>query len=160
MGAARRAARHARRRRRVNLARYVFTHRDARTVYADWDAAADEQVARLRAAEPRWGEEPAFVALLEELLAVDEFASRWSTHPVAEKRRGEKRLQHPEVGDLRVAYEVMLLADEEQQLVTWRAADDVERGATRRPAAQHPTRESRAAFGGRQPLGRLTGCGR
>ncbi len=95
------------------------------TVYADWDAAADEQVARLRAAEPRWREEPAFAALLEELLAVDEFASRWSTHPVAEKRRGEKQLHHPEVGDLGVAYEVMLLADDEQQLVTWRAADDV-----------------------------------
>src|SRR3954447_3592435 len=110
---------------RVNLARYVFIHPDARTVYVDWDAAADEQVARLRASEPRWREEPAFAALLAELLAVDEFTSRWSTHPVAEKRRREKHLTHPEVGDLRVAYEVMLLADDEQQLVTWRAADDV-----------------------------------
>jgi transcriptional regulator with XRE-family HTH domain len=109
---------------RVNLARYVFTHAAARTVYADWDAAADEQVARLRAAEPRWREEPAFAALLEELLAVDEFVSRWSTHPVAEKRRGEKQLTHPKAGELRVAYEVLLLADDEQQLVTWRAADD------------------------------------
>src|SRR4051794_37796433 len=68
---------------RVNLARYVFIHPDARTVYVDWDAAADEQVARLRASEPRWREEPAFAALLEELLAVEEFTSRWSTHPVA-----------------------------------------------------------------------------
>jgi transcriptional regulator with XRE-family HTH domain len=122
---------------RVNLARYVFTRANARTVYVDWDAAADEQVARLRAAEPRWREEPAFAPLLEELLAIDAFASRWSTHPVAEKRRGEKQLQHPEVGDLRVAYEVMLLADDEQQLVTWRAADDV--SAERLAALLHDT---------------------
>ena len=43
---------------RVNLARYVFTHPASRAVYVDWDAAADEQVARLRASEPRWREEP------------------------------------------------------------------------------------------------------
>jgi transcriptional regulator with XRE-family HTH domain len=109
---------------RVNLARYVFTHPDARTVYVDWDAAADEQVARLRASEPRWREEPAFVTLLDELLAIDEFASRWSTHPVAEKRRGEKQLTHPTAGALHVAFEVLVLADDAQHLVTWRAADD------------------------------------
>lgn len=109
----------------ANLARYVFTHPRAHAVYREWDAAADEQVARLRAAAPRWGEEPAFVALREELLAVEEFASRWSTHPVAEKRRGTKGLEHPDVGELQVAYEVLLLADDEQQLVTWRAADEV-----------------------------------
>ena len=33
-----------------NLARHVFLHPDARTVYPDWVAAADEQVSRLRAA--------------------------------------------------------------------------------------------------------------
>src|SRR3954447_20174818 len=79
----------------ANLAQYVFTNPQARRAYADWHAAADEQVARLRAAEPRWGKEPAFVALRDELLAVDDFASRWSTHPIAEKRRGTKRLEHP-----------------------------------------------------------------
>ena len=108
----------------ANLARHVFTNPHAPRVYADWDTAADEQVARLRAAEPRWGEDPAFVALRDQLLAVDEFASRWSTHPIAEKRRGTKRLDHPAVGPLELAFEVLLLADDEQQLVTWRAADD------------------------------------
>jgi len=109
---------------RVNLAWYVFQHPRARAVYRDWDAAADEQVARLRAAEPRWRAEPAFVTLLEKLVAVDAFASRWSTHPVAEKRRGTKALEHPEVGELLLAFEVLVLAEDDQQLVTWRAADD------------------------------------
>jgi hypothetical protein len=107
-----------------NLARYVFTHPRARETYIDWSAAADEQVAHLRAAEPCWGTEPAFGALLDELVAVDEFASRWSTHPVAEKRRGSKRLEHPDAGPLDLAFEVLLLPDDDQQLVTWRAADD------------------------------------
>ncbi len=109
----------------TNLARYVFTHPSARGVYADWPTAADDQVAKLRAAEPRWGEEPAFVALRDQLLALDEFAARWSTHPIAEKRRGTKRLAHPGAGHLDLAYEVLLLADDDQQLVTWRAADDL-----------------------------------
>lgn len=109
----------------VNLARYVFTHASARTVYVDWDAAADEQVARLRAAEPRWRDEPAFRDLLDELQRIDEFGVRWSAHPVAEKRRGEKRVLEPDVGELHLAYEVLLLADEDQRLVTWRSADDV-----------------------------------
>ena len=123
---------------RVNLARFVFTHPRAHTVYADWDSAAAEQVARLRAAEPRWGEELAFVALLEELRAVDEFTTLWSAHPVAEKRRGAKRLLDPVVGDLDLAYEVLLLPDDDQQLVTWRAADDV--SAERLTALLHDTR--------------------
>jgi transcriptional regulator with XRE-family HTH domain len=109
---------------RVNLARYVFLDARAREVYADWDAAADEQVARLRAAEPRRGDEPAFVTLLQELRDSAEFEPRWSTHPVAEKRRGTKRLEHPDAGALEIAYEVLLLPDDDQQLVAWRAADD------------------------------------
>jgi transcriptional regulator with XRE-family HTH domain len=107
----------------VNLARYVFTDPRAREAFVDWPAAADEQVARLRAAEPRWGTDPDFVTLLADLSAGEEFASRWSSHRVAEKHRGTKGLRMPDVGDLSVAYEVLLLADDEQQLVTWRGAD-------------------------------------
>jgi isopentenyldiphosphate isomerase len=34
-------------------------------------------------------------------------------------------LLDPDVGELHLAYEVLLLADDDQQLVTWRAADDL-----------------------------------
>ncbi|HEX4493011.1 MAG TPA: helix-turn-helix transcriptional regulator [Acidimicrobiia bacterium] len=108
-----------------NLARFAFTHPRARSVYRDWEAAAAEQVARLRAAEPRWGDDAAFRVLLDDLLTLDEFRARWSTHPVGEKQRGTKRLEHPEAGALAIAYEVLLLADDDQRLVTWRAADDI-----------------------------------
>jgi transcriptional regulator with XRE-family HTH domain len=109
---------------RVNLAAYVFLHADARRTYPDWDDVADEQVRQLRSNAVCWGEDPAFAALVDELLAVPDFARRWAAHPVSEKRRGVKRLVHPTLGALRVAFEVMLLPEGDQRLVTWLPADD------------------------------------
>ena len=108
-----------------NLARYVFLHRDARTVYTDWTAAADDQVARLRAASVRWGDNERFVALLDELRTAPNFVERWSKFATKEKRRGTTRILHPDFGSLRINYEV-LLPDEvdEQRLITWLPADD------------------------------------
>lgn len=108
-----------------NLAQYLFLDPRSREAYPDWDAAATEQVSQLRAARVRIGPSPGFEAMLERLQEVPEFASRWSAHAVAEKRRGQKRLAHPEVGELRLAFEVLLLPhDGEQQLITWLPADD------------------------------------
>jgi transcriptional regulator with XRE-family HTH domain len=109
-----------------NLARYVFLHPAAASVYPDWERAADEQASRLRAASPRWSGDANFTALIDELSSASEpFALRWSSHDVAEKHRGVKRLVHPDAGELRVAYEVLLLPDEdEQRLISWLPADE------------------------------------
>jgi transcriptional regulator with XRE-family HTH domain len=108
-----------------NIARYVLTHEQARHVMPDWELAVDEQVARLRVAFTRWSADPRLTALLEELSDLPAFSSRWPLHDVEEKRRGTKRLVHPDVGPLRIAYEVLLLPDPgEQRLTTWLAADD------------------------------------
>ena len=109
-----------------NLARYVFLHPDARTVYPDWVAAADEQVSRLRAAPSRWGDDESFAALMDELRTSEAFVERWSIFAATEKRRGTTRLAHPDIGHLRLNYEVLLLADDvdEQRLVTWLPADE------------------------------------
>ena len=108
-----------------NLTRHVFLHPGARAVYRDWAAAADEQVNHLRSAIVRWGDDVGFTALMDELRELPEFAKRWSSHGVSEKRRGQKRLVHPELGDLRLDYEVLLLPDDgEQRLVTWLPGDD------------------------------------
>ncbi|MCU1502281.1 MAG: transcriptional regulator [Ilumatobacteraceae bacterium] len=113
---------------RPNLARYVFLHPMARRSYPDWSWAADEQVGRLRDAALRWGDDPHVVTLLDLLGGVPEFASRWAQHPVSEKRRGTRRIDHPRVGELRVAYEIMQLADGDQRLVTWLPGDDASAG--------------------------------
>jgi transcriptional regulator with XRE-family HTH domain len=108
-----------------NLARYVFLHADARTVYPDWVAAADEQVSRLRAASTRWGDDHEFALLMDQLRASPEFNERWSLFATADKRRGTTRIVHPHMGRLRLNYEVLLLADDidEQRLITWLPAD-------------------------------------
>jgi hypothetical protein len=109
-----------------NLARFVFTHPAARAVYPEWRRAADEQVGRLRRTAACYSHEPAVAALVEELRHDPEFEARWAAHPVAEKRRGSKRLTHPEVGDLDLDYEVLDLSDDTGlQMVTWIPADSV-----------------------------------
>jgi hypothetical protein len=108
-----------------NMARHLFLLPQARAVYPDWDAVADEEVGRLRLAAARWGEDDGFAALVDELRAVPDFRARWSSFTTTEKRRGTTRFVHPDLGELRVAYEVLLLpGDDEQQLVTWLPADD------------------------------------
>jgi transcriptional regulator with XRE-family HTH domain len=107
-----------------NLARYVFTHPKARAVFTDWDAAADEQVSRLRAAEPRWGTDPTFGDLLGDLSQLPEFAARWTMNAVTTTHRGVISIEHPSLGELRIAYEVLLVPDDEQRLITWLPADE------------------------------------
>ena len=109
-----------------NLARHVFLHPDARTVYGDWVAAADEQVSRLRDASSRWGDDNDFAALMDELRTAPGFEERWSMFPTTEKRRGTTRIVHPDVGRLELNVEVLLLADDvdEQRLITWLPADE------------------------------------
>ena len=117
-----------------NLARHVFLHIDARTVYPDWLAAADEQVSRLRAATGRWGDDEDFKILIDELRAAPDFNERWSTFETSDKRRGTTRIVHPNLGRLRLNYEVLLLPDdvEDQRLVTWLPADDATAAALAR----------------------------
>lgn len=109
-----------------NLARHVFLHPEAQTVYPDWNAAADQQVSRLRSATPRWGDDTDFAALINELRTAPAFVERWSIFAATEKRRGTTQIRHPKLGQLRVHYEVLLLPDDvnEQRLVTWLPADD------------------------------------
>jgi transcriptional regulator with XRE-family HTH domain len=108
-----------------NLARHVFLHPSARTVYSDWTAAADEQVGRLRAATGRWGDDESFAALMDELRTVPAFVERWSIFAATDKRRGTTCLVHPDIGALRLNYEVLLLPEDvdEQRLITWMPAD-------------------------------------
>jgi transcriptional regulator with XRE-family HTH domain len=109
-----------------NLARHVFLHPDARTVYPDWITAADEQVSRLRAATDCGGDDESFAALMDELRTAPAFVERWSIVPTTEERRGTKRIKHPDVGALRLNYEVLLLPDDidGQRLIAWLPADE------------------------------------
>jgi transcriptional regulator with XRE-family HTH domain len=116
-----------------NLIRFTFLHAGARTVYPDWADTADEQAFALRSVGAFLRGEPRFDALLAELVTAPDFASRWSAHAVSEKRRRTKRIEHPLVGELRIAHEVLGLPDGDgQRLVVWLPADDATDDALRR----------------------------
>ena len=109
-----------------NLARYMFLHREARKVYLDWNAAADDQVGRLHAASALRSENERYAALIDELRGSPGFVERWSKFATTDKRRGTTRILHPDFGRLRIDYEVLLLPDDvdELRLTTWLPADD------------------------------------
>lgn len=106
---------------RPNVVRFVFTDPRARAAYPDWDRIADEQVANL-AIELC----PQTAELLEELTSTAGAAFtdrlRAASSP---QRTGVERVAHPEVGDLRLAYETLELPDADgQRLVVYLPADD------------------------------------
>lgn len=128
---------------RPNLVRFTFADHRARVAYPDWDAVADEQVANVQHAYRPSDDE--WAALLADLAAGSgpAFTDRWDARLVARKRTGVKRIVHPEVGEVRVAFETLDLPDDdEQRLVVYLPADDEAAAALdilngRRPGGLH-----------------------
>ncbi len=113
-----------------NLIRYVFTDPRARRAFPDWEHQADEQVAALKNGPPRpdlTGEMTA--------LAGDEFTERMERVPGIPRAHGVSRLEHPEAGPLRLAFEIMELpGDEKLRLLVQLPADDATASALRKIA--------------------------
>ncbi|MFG2890164.1 helix-turn-helix domain-containing protein [Streptomyces sp. NPDC048248] len=108
---------------RPNLARQVFLDPAARDLYDDWAAKAADVVGYLRRDAGRCPEDPELASLIAELsLRSGEFRRLWAAHEVRDKGFGVKVLNHPLVGRLTLAYEVLALpADPGQQLFTYHA---------------------------------------
>jgi transcriptional regulator with XRE-family HTH domain len=120
-----------------NLIRYTLLDDRAAVTYPDWARVADEQVANLRAGSRP---DPATQAFIEELAAAGaEFTRRWDCQLVAAKRSGVKRIVHPEVGELRLAYETLQLPDaDDQRLVVYLAHDEATSAALDVLAGRQP----------------------
>lgn len=107
-----------------NLLWFTFADERARAAFPDWDDVADEQVANLRAEvrEPG-GDARVFADRLARTVGAV-FSDRWERPQVARKRTGVKRLAHPQVGPLRLAFETLDLPDpDRQRLVVYLPAD-------------------------------------
>jgi hypothetical protein len=101
---------------RPNNARYVFCDPRARELFADWPGVADETVAHLRSAAGHLVDDPAYRALVDGLLETSpEFVTRWSRRDVRRHISGEKHFNHPTLGRLTVAYEVVAVLDTPDQ---------------------------------------------
>jgi transcriptional regulator with XRE-family HTH domain len=109
----------------ANLARFVFTDARARAAYPDWDRVAGDLIASLKTESVHT--DPHTEHLVNELTitAGALFTERWSAPPVLPPRTGVERLLHPDVGELRLAYETLQLPDNDyQRLVIYLPADD------------------------------------
>ncbi|MEU6779428.1 helix-turn-helix transcriptional regulator [Nonomuraea angiospora] len=96
--------------RRRNIARYVFLHPSARELFHDWDNQIRGCVARLRALAGTDPDAPDLTNLAGELLLKSpEFARLWERYDVRGHVQGRKTFHHPEVGDLTLGYQSMLL---------------------------------------------------
>lgn len=122
-----------------NVARFVFTDKRARTAYPDWDHVADEQVAALKQGPFR--ADPNMATLADELTVTtgEAFARRVNTVPGLPKSNGIMRLVHPEVSELRLAYETLELpADDDQRLIVHLPADEAASTALDRLNGRRP----------------------
>src|SRR5690625_1994682 len=102
---------------RPNLTRYIFTDERAPQAWPDWDGVADELSGQLRHAS-----RPEAATLADELtiLSGEAFTHRWEAPARLPTRTGSRRMQHPEVGELQLAYEILELPESvDQRLVVY-----------------------------------------
>jgi transcriptional regulator with XRE-family HTH domain len=106
-----------------NTARFIFLDPQATELFCDWDKVANDIVALLRAEAGRDPYDRQLSDLIGELSTrSNQFRARWAAHNVRIHTSGLKRLHHPVVGDLELAFESFpLAADPSQNLLTYTA---------------------------------------
>jgi transcriptional regulator with XRE-family HTH domain len=94
----------------ANNARFVFLNPRATDFYVDWERAANDIVAILRAEAGRNPYDRGLSDLIGELSTRSQtFRTRWAAHNVRFHRTGSTQLHHPVVGHLDLAFEAMEL---------------------------------------------------
>jgi transcriptional regulator with XRE-family HTH domain len=94
----------------ANSARFTFLDPAARDFHVQWEATAAELVAAMRGEAGRHPHDRRFSELVGELTAnSEEFRVLWDAHDVRAHVTGVKRMRHPEVGELELAYEALEL---------------------------------------------------
>ncbi len=95
----------------LNHSRYLFLDDRAREFYVDWEHDARHVVSVLRLEAGRRAADQSLATLVDELSAGSpEFRTWWAGHTVDVHTDGTKRIRHPVVGELTVAYERLGLA--------------------------------------------------
>ncbi|GAA4712682.1 helix-turn-helix domain-containing protein [Phytohabitans rumicis] len=121
-----------------NLARYVFADARARAAYPDWDRVAGERAATLAVAIGPDDHHRAELVDDLTVIAGAAFAARLAAATVP-RRTGIERLAHPEVGELRLAYEILELPEaDDQRLVVYLPADEATSAALDRLDGRRP----------------------
>jgi transcriptional regulator with XRE-family HTH domain len=89
----------------VNFARFIFLDPRTKELYDDWERAARESAALLRLEAGRDAYDRDLSDLIGELSTrSEEFRGHWATHNVRLHHKGDKRFNHPVVGELELSY--------------------------------------------------------
>jgi transcriptional regulator with XRE-family HTH domain len=106
-----------------NLVRAAFLDLRLRDMYEDWERIAETTVAGLRALVGPDVDDPRLNELVGELSVRSErFREIWARHDARPKRSGTIRMDHPQVGPLKLSYEKLPIPDTDgQTLVAYHA---------------------------------------
>ncbi|MET4098822.1 transcriptional regulator with XRE-family HTH domain [Agrococcus sp. UYP10] len=97
----------------ANFARYLFLDPRAPRFYRQWDDAAQQIVALLRAEAGRAPRDRELSDLVGELATCsDTFRALWASHDVREHRTGVKPVTHPLVGEIDLSFEALDVSTE------------------------------------------------
>ncbi|CAN5337347.1 helix-turn-helix transcriptional regulator [soil metagenome] len=93
-----------------NRVRDLFLDPAERALYPDWEQATKYQIAGFRQSVGTDTDNPRFIELVGELsLASPQFRQLWARHDVTDRRGAEMSLDHPQVGELRLNREKLLV---------------------------------------------------
>lgn len=102
----------------TNLLMAAFLDPSDSQLFRDWDQVAQDVVAGIR---PLVGEEinsPRLAEMVEELSARSEhFRRLWARHDIRPKIGGTRRLNHPQLGDIELRHEKLLIAGTDGQML-------------------------------------------
>jgi transcriptional regulator with XRE-family HTH domain len=106
-----------------NLVRAAFLDLRLRDMYEDWERIAETTVAGLRALVGPDVDDPRLNELVGELsVRSGRFRQVWARHDSRPKRSGTLRMDHPQVGQLKLSYEKLRIPDTDgQTLVAYHA---------------------------------------
>jgi len=107
-----------------NWARLVFLNPAYQELFVDWDGKAADVVAFLRMDAGCYPNDPELTALIGELSVKSEpFRQLWARHDVKEKTHGVKRLRHPLVGEMSLAWEALRMPSDAELFLTTYSAE-------------------------------------
>jgi transcriptional regulator with XRE-family HTH domain len=145
----------------VNFARFIFLDQRAKEFYADWERSAKDCAALLRAEAGRNPFDRVLSDLVGELSTrSEEFRALWATHNVRLHTKGEKRFNHPLVGELELSYNRIEVAADPGLMIVAYTAEPGSRSqealrllaswaATPEEEVAHANREEQARHGSR-----------
>ncbi|MGT2460763.1 helix-turn-helix domain-containing protein [Sinomonas atrocyanea] len=101
-----------------NRLRDVFLDPAEKDLYPDWESATERLVAGFRQSVGTETDDQRFIDLVGELsLASPRFRTLWARHDVREREGAEMRLEHPQLGELRLHREKFAVSGPSGQML-------------------------------------------